>query len=118
VLYKRLANCETLEELEAMQEELVDRFGLPPEPAKCLLETHRLRIVSKAFGVARIDAGPETLVLQFIPNPPVDSAKIIRLVQSRKNFKLSGPDRLRIDASMPDVSTRIAQIRSVFKELA
>src|SRR3954470_16456597 len=27
VLYKRLANCETLGELEAMQEELVDRFG-------------------------------------------------------------------------------------------
>lgn len=118
VLYKRLANCETLEELEAMQEELVDRFGLPPEPAKCLLETHRLRIVSKTLGVARIDAGPETLVLHFIPNPPVDSSKIIRLVQSRKNFKLSGPDRLRVDASMPDVSTRIAQVHSVFKELA
>jgi transcription-repair coupling factor (superfamily II helicase) len=118
VLYKRLANCETLGELEAMQEELVDRFGLPPEPAKCLLETHRLRIVSKTLGVARIDAGPETLVLQFIANPPVDSSKIIGLVQSRKNFKLSGPDRLRVDASMPDVSTRVAQIRSVFKELA
>jgi transcription-repair coupling factor (superfamily II helicase) len=117
VLYKRLANCETLEELEAMQEELIDRFGLPPEPAKCLLESHRLRIISKAFGVARIDASPETLTLQFIPNPPVDSSKIIRLVQSRKNFKLSGPDRLRIDTSMPDVPARIAQVRAVFKDL-
>ena len=28
VLYKRLANCETLDELELLQEELVDRFGL------------------------------------------------------------------------------------------
>jgi transcription-repair coupling factor (superfamily II helicase) len=118
VLYKRLANCETLEELEAMQEELVDRFGLPPEPAKCLLETHRLRIASKAFGIARIDAGTDTLILQFIPNPPIDSSKIIRLVQSRKNFKLSGPDRLRIEAAMPDVTARTAQVRAVLKELS
>ena len=118
VLYKRLANCETLEELEAMQEELVDRFGLAPEPAKCLLETHRLRIASKAFGIARIDAGPETLLLQFIPNPPIDPSKIIRMVQSRRNFKLSGPDRLRIEVSMPDVTARTAQVRSVLKELA
>ncbi|MEO8007320.1 MAG: transcription-repair coupling factor, partial [Betaproteobacteria bacterium] len=117
VLYKRLANCETLEELEAMQEELVDRFGLPPEPAKCLLETHRLRVAAKPFGISRIDAGPETLILQFIPNPPIDPAKIIRLVQSRKNFKLSGPDRLRIDASMPDIAARAARVGAVLKEL-
>jgi len=101
-----------------MQEELVDRFGLPPEPAKCLLDTHRLRIASKAFGIARIDAGPETLILQFIPNPPIDPSKVIRLVQSRKNFKLSGPDRLRIEASMPDVAARTAQVRSILKDLA
>ncbi len=118
VLYKRLANCETLEDLEAMHEELIDRFGLPPEPAKCLLETHRLRIASKAFGIARIDAGTDTLILQFIPNPPIDPSKIIRLVQSRKNFKLSGPDRLRIEAAMPDVTARTAQVRAVLKELS
>jgi len=117
VLYKRLANCETLEALEGMHEELIDRFGLPPEPVKCLLETHRLRISSKAFGIARIDAGTETVVLQFIPNPPIDSSKIIRLVQSRKNFKLSGPDRLRIEAKMPDIAARIDQVRSILKDL-
>jgi len=117
VLYKRLANCETGEELEAMEEELIDRFGLPPEPAKCLLDTHRLRIASKAFGIVRIDAGPETLMLQFIPNPPIDPSKIIRLVQARRNFKLSGPDRLRIEVGMPDISARTAQVRSLLKEL-
>jgi transcription-repair coupling factor (superfamily II helicase) len=62
--------------------------------------------------------GPETVVLQFIPNPPIDSSKIIRLVQSRKNFKLSGPDRLRIEARMPDIAARIAQVGSILKDLA
>ncbi|MEO8937258.1 MAG: transcription-repair coupling factor, partial [Burkholderiaceae bacterium] len=42
-IYKRLATCGTLEELIAIQEELIDRFGKLPEPAKALVETHRLR---------------------------------------------------------------------------
>ena len=117
VLYKRLANCENPEALEAMHEELVDRFGLLPDPAKVLLETHRLRIAAKPLGISRIDAGPESLLLQFIPNPPLDPAKIIELVQSRKNFKLSGQDRLRVEAAMPDVAARVTQARAVLKEL-
>ena len=50
VLYKRLANCETAEEIDLMQEELVDRFGTPPEPAQALIACHRLRLVAKAEG--------------------------------------------------------------------
>jgi transcription-repair coupling factor (superfamily II helicase) len=118
VLYKRLANCETPEELEAMHEELIDRFGLPPEPVKCLLETHRLRIAARPLGIARIDAGPDSLLLQFIPNPPIDPARIIKLVQTKKNYKLSGPDRLRVAATMPDVAARASQLRIVMRELA
>ena len=117
VLYKRLANCETPEELEAMHEELVDRFGLLPDPAKVLLETHRLRIAAKALGIVRIDAGPDAIVLQFIPNPPIDPARIIKLVQSRKTYKLGGQDRLRVEAAMPDVAARVTQARAVLKEL-
>ena len=117
VLYKRLANCETLEDLEAMHEELIDRFGLPPEPAKCLLETHRLRIESRALGISRIDAGTDVVMLQFIPNPPIDSAKIIKLVQSRKGYKLAGPERLRVEAAMPDVTARVTRVRALMREL-
>jgi transcription-repair coupling factor (superfamily II helicase) len=38
-------------------------------------------------------------------------------VQSRRNYRLAGQDRIRIEASMPDVQTRIAAIRQAFKEL-
>src|SRR5471030_1444086 len=39
-LYKRLSNCESKEELDAMHEELVDRFGQMPDAAKALVECH------------------------------------------------------------------------------
>ena len=55
VLYKRLANCGSDAELTAMQEELIDRFGLPPEQTQALLACHRLRIAAKPLGVVKID---------------------------------------------------------------
>jgi transcription-repair coupling factor (superfamily II helicase) len=33
-LYKRLANCEKADAIDAMQEELIDRFGKLPDAAK------------------------------------------------------------------------------------
>ena len=116
VLYKRLANCETPEELDAMLEEIIDRFGQLPDPAQALLDATGCACRQAARRV-KIDAGPESILLQFIPSPPLDPAKIIRLVQSRKNFKLSGQDRLRVEAAMPDVAARVTQARAVLKEL-
>ena len=82
VLYKRLANCDTLDELEALHEELVDRFGLLPEPGQTLLDCHRLRLLGKPLGVTRIDATAEAITIQFAKNPPIDPARIIQLIQS------------------------------------
>src|SRR4029079_18530466 len=70
VLYKRLANCETTDELQSMQEELVDRFGSPPEPAQALLACHRLRLVAKPKGISKVDAGPERSTISFVKSPP------------------------------------------------
>ncbi|HET9702115.1 MAG TPA: transcription-repair coupling factor [Burkholderiales bacterium] len=117
VLYKRLANCETPEDLEDMQQELVDRFGLLPEPARALVECHRLRILAKPLGVARIDAGADALLLQFVPNPPVDPGKIIALVQSRRDMRFSGQDRLRLERGFPTLAERSAGIRDILKAL-
>jgi len=117
VLYKRLAHCETADELGALQEELVDRFGLMPEATRTLIDSHRLRIESKPLGVTKVDAGPESLVLQFQPNPPIDPARIIQLIQTRRNFKLSGQDRLRVDEQHAEVHARVQRVREIFREL-
>jgi transcription-repair coupling factor (superfamily II helicase) len=117
-LYKRLANCETAAELEALHEELVDRFNLLPPPAQTLLDTHRLRILAKPLGIVKIDAGADSLKVQFQPQPPIDPLKIITLIQTRRNFKLSGQDRLTVQAEMPTPESRVARILGLFKELA
>ena len=117
VLYKRLASAETEEELEAMREELVDRFGVLPDPARALLDTHRLRILGKPLGVARIDATDGGALLHFVAKPSIDPARVFRLVQSKRQYRLAGPDKLRIETRMPDLHARVSALRAAFVEL-
>ncbi|HEY8100609.1 MAG TPA: transcription-repair coupling factor [Burkholderiaceae bacterium] len=116
-LYKRLANCSTHDAVDNLQEELIDRFGKLPDPAKALIETHRLRVAAKPVGIIKIDAHIESAVLQFEPNPPIDAMRIIDLIQKNRHIKLNGQDKLRITAAMPDLATRVAQVKSTIKAL-
>jgi transcription-repair coupling factor (superfamily II helicase) len=118
VLYKRLANCDDEDALGLLREELVDRFGSLPEQARALLDSHRLRILGKPLGIMRVDATDAAIQLQFVPNPPIEPIKVLKLVQSRRNYRLAGPDRIRIEANLPDVQSRVSAIRQAFSELA
>jgi len=118
VIYKRLANCATLEELEDMHQELIDRFGLLPDPAHALLDCHRLRILAKPLGIAKVDASSEAIVIQFVPDPPIDPMKIISLIQTKRHVKMAGQDRLRIELKYSDLKQRVLAVVNFFKELA
>jgi len=118
VLYKRLANCETREEIETMQEELVDRFGRLPEPAQALVACHRLRVDAKPLGVAKLDAGPERTTIQFVKNPPIDAGALIVLVQKDGRIRFAGPDRVRIERAVPLLPERVTMVREFLGRLA
>ena len=117
VLYKRLANCATIADLDAMHEELIDRFGLPPEPAQTLLESHRLRILGKALGVVKIDAAAERVIVSFAARPPFEPIKLIKLIQKDGRFRLGGQDRVRIEWPTKNLDDRLALIRDFLKRL-
>jgi len=117
-MYKKLASCDEEDSLIRLQEELVDRYGKLPEPARALVETHRLRLVAERLGVKKIDASGDALVVQFIPNPPFDTARLIALMQRSKTMRLAGPERLRIDEKTPNLDDRVRRLREIFKALS
>jgi transcription-repair coupling factor (superfamily II helicase) len=117
-LYKRMANCDSREQLDALREELVDRFGELPEAARALLESHALRIAARTLGVARVDATHEAVQLQFVKNPPIDGGKVIALVHKRKDLRLSGPEKLRLAAKMPAWPDRAQAVKDLLGQLA
>lgn len=117
VLYKRMANCDNDEQLDDMQRELIDRFGLLPNPARALLDCHRLRIAAQPLGITRIDASSDSIQIQFIANPPIDPIKIIQLIQSGREYSLAGQDRLKIQAQIVDVNKRVMRVRELMQKL-
>ncbi|HEY1287758.1 MAG TPA: transcription-repair coupling factor [Burkholderiales bacterium] len=118
-LYKRLADAETREALDALREELVDRFGELPEPARALLECHMVRIAARPLGVTRVDATHEAVQLQFIKNPPVDGAKVIDFIRKKgRHARLAGPEKLRVDAKLPAWQERAAAVKDILQQLA
>jgi transcription-repair coupling factor (superfamily II helicase) len=116
-LYKKLATCGSEDDLLSLQEELIDRYGRLPEPARALIETHRLRLAAERLGIAKIDASGEALVLMFVANPPIDPARLIALVQRDRGARMAGPTRLRIERRTPTLDARVMALREVFRAL-
>ena len=117
VLYKRLAVCETVQQINAIHEELVDRFGLPEHPVKTLIESHHLRLAAKELGIDAIDATGEAVTVTFGKHHQIDPTEIILLIQTDKKYRLAGADKLKFTAQMEDVETRIKTVKSVLKTL-
>ena len=117
VLYKRLAVCETMQQINAIHEELVDRFGLPEQPVKTLIESHHLRLAAKELGIDAIDATSEAVTVTFGKNNNVDPTEIILLIQNDKKYRLAGADKLRFTAEMENIEVRINTVKNVLKTL-
>jgi transcription-repair coupling factor (superfamily II helicase) len=66
-LYARLARAVESGDVNALADELEDRFGEPPPEVRGLLAHARLRALCRTLGVTRIDAGPQALALTLRP---------------------------------------------------
>jgi transcription-repair coupling factor (superfamily II helicase) len=116
-LYKRLATAEKTEQIDALLEEITDRFGKLPAQGRTLFDVHRLRVLARPYGVLKVDAAPKLIVISFRPNPPVDAQRIIELVQKNRHIKLAGNDKLRIERDTPEPPARAQLVRDVLKSL-
>jgi transcription-repair coupling factor (superfamily II helicase) len=115
--YKRLATAKNGDQIDALLEEIVDRFGKLPPQAQTLIDVHRLRVLARPFGVVKVDAAPGVIHITFKSNPPVDPARIIELVQKNRHIKLAGNEKLRIDRALKDPKDRAQMVRDVLRSL-
>lgn len=118
VLYKRLANAAGENELDALQMELIDRFGLLPEAAKNLFEMTRLKLQAKGRGIIRVQVGPNGGKLVFSERPDIDPDALIRLLQSDpRHFRMHGADEFRFVKEMPDLLSRSEMVTNLLNQL-
>ncbi len=115
--YKKLATAKTADQVDALLEEIVDRFGKLPAQAQTLIDVHRLRVLSAPYGVIKVDAAPGVTNITFKANPPVEPMRIIELIQKNRHIKLAGNEKLRIERALPEVKDRVQLVRDVLRSL-
>ena len=115
--YKKLATAKTSEQIDALLEEIVDRFGKLPPQAQTLIDVHRLRCLSQPYGVIKVDAAPGITNITFRPQPPVEPMRIIELIQKNRHIKLAGNEKLRIERALPDPKARAQMVRDILRSL-
>lgn len=118
VLYKRLASCETEAQIDEIHEELIDRFGLPEPAVSTLIASHHLRIQATALGIDAIDASNEAIIFTFGKHHQINPATIVSMMQSDKNYRLIGADKLRVTITIEDVMQRVQVIKNIMKQLS
>jgi transcription-repair coupling factor (superfamily II helicase) len=115
--YKKLATAKNPDQIDALLEEIVDRFGKLPAQAQTLIDVHRLRVLARPYGVVKVDAAPGVIHITFKPNPPIEPMRIIELVQKNRHIKLAGNEKLRIERELKDPKDRAQLVRDVLRSL-
>lgn len=118
VQYKRIANASSREELDELQVELIDRFGLLPPPTKTLFEITWLKLLAQRLGAAKLEAGASGGTLRFSDRANVDPNLLVALVaEQSERFKLDGQYKLKFSWPVRSEAERIKQAEKLLLDL-
>ncbi|MCQ4312744.1 transcription-repair coupling factor [Pseudomonas stutzeri] len=119
ILYKRIANAADENGLRELQVEMIDRFGLLPEPAKHLVRLTSLKLQASGLGISKIDAGPQGGRIEFTADTSVDPMVLIKLIQSQPNrYKFEGATVFKFQVPMERADERFNTLEALLERLA
>ena len=117
--YKRIASAKDESALRDIEVELVDRFGLIPEPLKHLFRISRIKLQTLQMGISKIELSEQGGKIIFNAKPNIDGIRIIQLIQARpQEFRFDGKQTLRITGQHVELEDRFREVENLLKNLA
>ncbi|ENU29912.1 transcription-repair coupling factor [Acinetobacter sp. CIP-A165] len=118
LFYKRISNTDTQEKLNNIRMELIDRFGIPPQPVKQLFSVHQVRLSAEQLGITKVDINSNGGYVEFSPDTPVQAVSIIQLMQKNPTYyRMEGGQRLKIMVQLAEYDKRIQFIMDLLNKL-
>ena len=118
ILYKRIANAADEDGLKELQVEMIDRFGLLPEPTKNLVRITLLKLQAEKLGIKKVDAGPQGGRLEFAADTCVDPLTLIKLIQGAPTrYKFEGATLFKFQVPMERAQERFNTLEALFERL-
>ncbi|MBK1726761.1 transcription-repair coupling factor [Halorhodospira neutriphila] len=118
VQYKRISSAASDTELEELQVEMIDRFGLLPEAARNLFRVAALKLRAAALGIRKLEAGAGGGIVHFGAQPSVDPARLVQLVQQApQTYRLDSQQRLHFSGDLAEAQARFEAVEALLKTL-
>jgi transcription-repair coupling factor (superfamily II helicase) len=107
-LYKRIASARDADRLRELQVEMIDRFGLLPDPVKNLFAVTELKLRATQLGIRKLDLGAQGGRVLFTAQPNVEPMSVIKMIQTQPRvYSLDGQDKLKVRLEMPGAAERL-----------
>lgn len=114
-MYKRIASANSQEQLEELQVETIDRFGLLPDAAKNLFTIAELKLEAAKLDIKGLEVGPTGGVVKFVENPQINIDRLMRAIASNpKEFRFTGAESIQVSRDMHEPEQRFKMIADVF----
>lgn len=118
IMYKRISNARDTQQLRDLQIEMIDRFGLLPQPVKQLILITELKFLATKMGIIRINASAQNGKIEFGPQPLINPGTLIKLIQLQStHYQLEGPTRLKFKLDATNHEERINEISALLLKL-
>jgi len=117
-LYKRIASCKNKNQLDDVQVELIDRFGLLPQATKNLVHIAKLRLKAQTIGINRIEVSSTGGSIEFSDHTKVDPMQLMALVQKQPTvYKMMPPNKFKFVRANEGEQDRFSLITTILNEL-
>ena len=120
VLYQRLAQTKTEDELQDLSAELIDRFGKLPAAAKALIARTRLKQQAERLAVEHISMNEHETRIRFADPTRINPEPLLKRIQSEPHrYRLNSNTAVTLShPDAPDLEHRLAEIEQLLAEIA
>ena len=117
-LYRRFATAADQHAVDALADEMEERFGAPPIPARNLVRVMSLKPLLRELRALGCEAEPRRVTLHLREDTPLDPAKVMPLVATQgAGWTLSPDMKLTRRYRDPESGDSVDRVRSLLREL-
>ncbi len=117
-LYRRLSDLGTKVEMEGFAAELIDRFGTLPREVNTLLLVVRIKAMCKRAGIARLDAGPKGVTVQFHNDKFASPEGLVEFIHDQRGLAKIKDNKIVVRRDWNKESDKIKGAFAIARDLA
>ena len=108
IMYKRISASIYDSDLQELQVEMIDRFGLLPKPLKLLFRLTQLKLKAEKYGIKKIDANVKSGRIEFMAQTAIDPMSLVQMIQNDpQTYKLGGANTLQFTHNCEEADDKL-----------